>query len=367
MNNEHARLDMTSLLTFVLKWRKPLLIVTLGSILVSAIVSGSYFMPPKYKATVILYSSKTYSLSKSLLGEAYGPDYLQFGEEEEAEQLIQVINSDEVKDHIIQKFDLITHYGLDPESKTIKNQIYKTYDENVNVERTPLMSVRIEVLDETPQFAADIANEISMMIDTSWSKVAWARAAQALEILEKEVNERENYLAGLEDSLKFFRKKGVYLYDDQAKVLDKRYAKALAAYHDASGKHAVYEKELGSSDKKTIDAKAKKKGAEQTISNLLQRHQIISEYGGNYQSLRDLAYFTREELVKIKVKLENTRVDAREFLSPKFVVNKATVPDKKAYPVRWLIVVISAISSLLLSMIIIILLEKYREVKQIMN
>ena len=42
-------------------------------------------------------------------------DFLEFGEEEEAEQMIQILRSDEIRHHVIGKFDLMNHYQIDPE------------------------------------------------------------------------------------------------------------------------------------------------------------------------------------------------------------------------------------------------------------
>ncbi|MGI8893904.1 MAG: Wzz/FepE/Etk N-terminal domain-containing protein, partial [Bacteroidia bacterium] len=104
--DESSRLNMTDLLVYLYKWRKPLLLVTISGIILSAIFSSSLFIDPKYKAKIVMYPTKTYSISKSVLGEKYSPDILQFGEEVQAEQLMQIINSDAVKNRIISKYDL---------------------------------------------------------------------------------------------------------------------------------------------------------------------------------------------------------------------------------------------------------------------
>lgn len=54
---ETTFLESTSLLMTVLRWRKPLLAVTLISALAAGIFSGPSFITPKYKSTVIFFPS----------------------------------------------------------------------------------------------------------------------------------------------------------------------------------------------------------------------------------------------------------------------------------------------------------------------
>ena len=47
-------------------------------------------------------------------------------------------------------------------------------------------------------------------------------------------------------------------------------------------------------------------------------------------------------------------MDAEQPLPHKFIVNNAFVAEKKSYPIRWLIVVVSVISSVLVALLVII-------------
>jgi len=71
----------------------------------------------------------------------------------------------------------------------------------------------------------------------------------------------------------------------------------------------------------------------------------------------------KKQLSDLKAKYEEARVDAFEFLPQKFVVTTAYKAEKKSYPIRWLIVTLTVISSLFLATIIIIVLENYSSLK----
>jgi hypothetical protein len=65
----------------------------------------------------------------------------------------------------------------------------------------------------------------------------------------------------------------------------------------------------------------------------------------------------------LRAKYEETKADAEESLTTKFVVNKAWAAEKKAYPIRWLIVLVSTLSAFLVSVLGIIAIENFKKFK----
>jgi hypothetical protein len=90
--------NSTFLLQFLYQWRKPLLALPLVAGLLGAVASSSWFIMPLYKSSVIVFPATTNSVSKVLLPQTSfsEDDMLAFGAEEQAEQLIQILNSDEI-------------------------------------------------------------------------------------------------------------------------------------------------------------------------------------------------------------------------------------------------------------------------------
>ena len=58
-----------------------------------------------------------------------------------------------------------------------------------------------------------------------------------------------------------------------------------------------------------------------------------------------------ERLATMETSYEQAESDATSYLSHKFIVEKAYPAEKKAYPIRWLIVVLSTFSSVLLAIV----------------
>lgn len=320
--------DSIDIISYVNKRKKPLAIITIIAIIISIIVS--YSIIPRFKSTVILYPVSSSSISEALFSEHLASkDILKFGEEEEVEQLLQILHSNEIRGRIIEKYDLMEHYEIEPDSKYPKTQLYKQFKENISFTQTKFMAIEIDVLDTDPQMAADIANDIADLLDTTINIMQKVRAIKALKIVENEYFKLKEDINFLEDSLKKIRDKGIHDYESQSEVFNDAYATAIA-----EGRY---------------------KGAKLLEDKL----KILAEYGGAYASLRNTLIYEEERLSKLKSKYVEAKVDAEQNLPNTFIVNKAIKAEKKSYPIKWLIVTISTISSFLLALLILIIFDKF--------
>lgn len=327
--------DSTNLVIFLWRKRKPIIIATLVAVAASVIFSSEYFIPPRFKSSVIMFPTTNSSISKSLLSENSfeKENILQFGEEEQVEQMLQILNSDEIRERIIAKFNLMDHYRIDQDGRYPKTELNRKFEENISFNRTEYLSVRIDVLDEDPNLAADMANEIAMLLDTVKTRMQHERALQALAIVEKEYRDFLKYLNAREDTLKMLRAKGVLDYDSQVERLSEAYGKALLA------------------------------GNAGVIRQIESKMDTLAEYGGIYTSITQDMEHDREALSRLKTKYEESKVDANDKIPHKFVVNEAKPSEKKSYPVRWLIVLVSTMATFLLSVVLVIIIENINRIR----
>ena len=92
--------DSSGFIYFLYKWRKSLTIITTIAIIASVIFSSPFFITPKYKSSVILFPTSSNSISQVLLGKKMNneKDILEFGEDEQTERMLQILNSNKIKD-----------------------------------------------------------------------------------------------------------------------------------------------------------------------------------------------------------------------------------------------------------------------------
>lgn len=336
---EGLSFDSSNLLAYIFRWRKPLLIITVLAAIGSAIFSGPAFVPPKYKSTVIMFPTSTASVSKSLLAKnsMQKEDLLQFGEEEQAEQLLQILNSDEIRGKVINKYDLMLHYEIDTTGDYPFTDLFEEYEDNITYKRTEFQSVRIDVMDVDPVMAANIANDIAALLDTTKNRMQKERAIKAMNIAKAEYDYMKDYVRELEDSLNRLREMGINDYESMSERFNEAYAKAIL------------------------------EGKVSAATQLEGRLKTLSQYGGAYVSIRDMLEHEKEQLSHLRAKYQEAKVDAEQTLPHKFIVNNAFVAEKKSYPIRWLIVVISTISAFLITLISIILMESFKNVESQTN
>ncbi len=325
--------DSTNLLIFLYSYKKPIITITIAAAIISALVS--LMIQEKFLSTVILFPASTNSISKSLMtNDVTGKlDINAFGEEEQAEQLLQILNSDDISGYIRDKYNLMEHYGFKSDESFALTNTVKQYQDNVTFKRTEFNSVRIDVLDHNKDTAALIANDISNRLDSVRTRMQQERAVIGLRIIEDEYKSMQTYMKSMDDSLTAIRKKGLTDFEVEVEQLTKAYYEALA------------------------------KGNTSVVKQLEKKLEIFAEYGSAYMSLTENLEFEREQLALLRAKYEETKADATRSISTKFVVNRAWPAEKKAYPIRWLIVLVSTFSAFLLTILGIIALENFRKIK----
>jgi len=316
----------------IYKWRKQLIILAVAACAISSIISLG--ITEKYKSTVILFPGVTYSASKALIADnQYRPDVNEFGDEEKAEQMLQILNSNEVRDKICKKYNLMKHYDIDSTSKLARTSLNDEFQGNVSFSRTKFMSVQIDVMDNNPKYAAMIANDIAALHDSARYNIQKQRTSVAHQIIEQEYLTKANLVKQLRDSVKMYNGLGILDMEAQSKVTSQQYVKAIA------------------------------KNDQRAVSALQQKLDILAKHGSAFVSARDNLYFQRIQLNGLRTKLEEAKLDLENILPQKFIVSSAEPAEKKSYPVRWVIVAVSTLSTLLIGIILLFLFENLKHVK----
>lgn len=80
-----------------------------------------------------------------------------------------------------------------------------------------------------------------------------------------------------------------------------------------------------------------------------------------YISLSEQLINENKRYSDIKSKLTEARVNANQDLPRKFLVTKGYVAEKKSYPVRWLICVVSTLSVFIFAVLMMLFIERYKD------
>jgi uncharacterized protein involved in exopolysaccharide biosynthesis len=329
-------ISLVDIINFFWRWRKVLLIVTLASILGAMLFSSPLIMKPKYKATHVFYPTTNNSISNALLTELNQrqKDPLEFGEDEEAEKALQILQSSELMSRLVRNFNLMKHYGIDPATESHPQTAldYKV-KENISFERTRYLSINIAVLDENPEMAAKLANGIAALYDTVKTEIQKQVAIPALQIVERALRDKQQKIQNLKDQLRSLGEKGVTNYEEQSRALAEEIYKAQGS------------------------------GNMGRMKELLEQQKTLVASGGDFIALNELIKLEEEKESDLISQFEKRQVDVKEALSHKFTVSAASKPEIKAWPKRSLVVLVTMLAAFFSASIFLLIYEILKQRK----
>ncbi len=292
--------------------RNLLLLAILGvlAVLLSGIFSGPTFIEPRYKSTAIVYPSNLSSYSK----------------ETRTEQLIQLLQSSDIRDSLIEKFDLYQKYEIEKGEKGSKFLVNERYGEFVGVNKTKFESVEITVEDYSPDTAYLMVKEIMRQLNLKARKLQRSKSQEIVVMTREQIAYYENHLDSIEQRLQVLRQEyGLLDYEAQTEQVTQGYFRMAAA-----GKGG-----------------APRAKAEKILEGL-------QKYGGEFARLSALKELGEEELAELYTDNQSAINDINKKLTYLNEVVIPEVPDKKSYPVRWIIVFTAAFCTELLAIVLLL-------------
>jgi capsular polysaccharide biosynthesis protein len=309
--------NFTSLVRLVRENFLVFLVVGIVAAILGFIISLPSFMPPKYSSSAVVY-----------------PINLEpYSDESETEQLLQYFEASAIRDSLIAKFNLFDRYEIDPETESARYYLIQEYNDRVVVNKTRYESVRLEVQDEDPVIAKEMADEILNQV-TNKIRVEvnqWGMANA------NSYKKQLDYQQSVIDSIEVMSRKlnvdnNLLDYTSQSRELMRGYIE----YAGRGSKSPVLD----------------------TIQNWLKSSQ---ETGSMVRMLQNMSYFAANQfdiLSRDYLFWRERAFSDTEYLQ---VIVSPEVSDKKIWPVRWIILAVSVISSLVLTAVV---LAISRSIKQ---
>lgn len=328
MQEEIVEKERQNLLIYIWKNRKRIGVFTTVAAVVALVVS--FLITPQYRSTAIVFPAATSTVSFSDQRNAKAAA-MDFGEEEQAEQLVQILSSSRIRDRIVAQFDLMKHYEISPTDPNKHYKLVKEYDNHFFFVRTRYGSIQIDVLDEKPELAAQMANKIVDLIDTVKNVMLAERTWPAFEVNKRKKEQLERDLNTVLKKLDSLSALGVVSLEARTSLFQ--------AYVDA--KNPAEKQEI----KRTMDA------------NL--------QYGSQFDGLE---YIRNEKIMQLEefmVSYEQAESDANAAFNHKFVVERAVVADKKDKPKRLIIILIATIGAFVFSVFGLLIWDRVSDLKKI--
>lgn len=326
MTNPAPDLSIAGLFTLVWKHRRFLGILSVITIVIASVIS--LLLTEYYRSTVVIFPARTNSLTLNESNVRRG-NISDFGEEEEAEQLLQIINSEELFERVVKRNGLFKHYKIDGEDRYARSKIRQKYRSNITAKRTKYNSIDISVVDIDPVKAAEIANSIAEFTDSVKNRMIRDRARTSLDMLQGEEQRLQKALSRVTTEL------------------DKLQSMGVISDLERSGLYEAYGEAIRNTNSKAT-------------RELYEAIEANRKFGDEYDAMKKERDILTDQMMKFHSYKNQFIADTSIDIPQKFVVDKAIPADKKAYPIRWLVVA-GALFAVLLFAILLLIFKENRE------
>ncbi|HOP12617.1 MAG TPA: Wzz/FepE/Etk N-terminal domain-containing protein, partial [Lentimicrobium sp.] len=171
------------------RWKWHLLSIAIIAALLAAVFSGSFFIKPKFKSYALVYPS----------------NIAPYSDESESEQMLQWLQSQDIRDSVIRKFDLAAHYRIDSSYKYFQSTIQYLYNKNVKISKTQFESIEIVVMDTDPVIARDMVLAIIDFCNLKIRKIHRDKYAEVVNSMGLILQEKKAQLDSVEKALSDLR------------------------------------------------------------------------------------------------------------------------------------------------------------------
>jgi hypothetical protein len=307
----------TNLINLLLKWRIHILVILAASVVLAVFFSGPLFITPKFKSVGVVYPANVSPYS----------------EESETEQMFQVLQSQDIIDSVINKFNLSQHYKISPDYKYYKTAIYYEYSQNIKIEKTPYDAVRIEALDKDPVIASQIVEAIIGYYNAKVRYMHNEKYHEVMDMYEKLLAKKQGDIDSLKSSLyRLMVESGLLGWDQSSEEIMRGYLRTV------TGGAAT---NINTSEVKRLKENMEKRGGDLILITERIKHEANS-----YSAF--------------KVEYEDAMRFYNASLTYCNVITEPYPADKKSYPVRWLIVAMTFILTFFFTVVVILLVENLR-------
>lgn len=294
------------IIAVLIKNKISIIIITIVAAIAGTVVS--FMLKPKFKSYAVVYPV---NLSPS-------------SEESNTEQLLQYFTSEEVKNAVAKKFDLFKHYDIDANSKEAQSLFDLYFKANISISPTLYESIDISVKDESPEMARNIAQGLIDETNKLVLQIKRERLTEYILNSNKAINYELNTLDSVNKRINELRTNyNIIDVGAQAKYLSKKMMSGTP---------------LTESEKMLFDGIKTKNTDLEKLWNAANGQQGTMNY---FRDQKDKYLF-----------------DYNSEISFTNIVSKPTLPDKKCFPVRWIIVSISTLSAFALACLYFILSNK---------
>lgn len=373
--NKTEEFSSIHLIALIVKYKIFVLSLTIGATIIAAIVAF-FFIENEYKSTVNVVPPQTEDALQSTIGMISSP-LKDIGLSKLAGKALSdnynfmvILMSRSVLDSIIFEFDLIKEYEIKDNSL---EDTRKKLEENIEINYEKDGNYFISFWDKDPQRAANMANRLIEIANNVAIRVFREEIRLNKENMDSRLRATDSTIKAIADTLESFsRRTLIFSPVEQANSISKAMSDLKAEEIKYDIIYEYYRSLYGDNDYLTKSVGKLKEETSRKVTS----SQTRPGFAGNFtfgdagkEAIEYMRLFTEfETYTKVKSFLlpamEQTKMDEFKGIKNLIVIDKAVPAEKKDRPKRSFILAGTMLGSFVLSLLIIILIYVYRELKQ---
>jgi capsule polysaccharide export protein KpsE/RkpR len=312
--SESGQMNTIILMQIIKKWQKHLMICFFGSIAAGFIISLPIIMTPMFKSSAVLYPSNLSPYSK----------------ETPTEQMVQLFNSEDVRDSLVKKLHLFKHYGIDSIKGYPRYEMMKKLNENISVSKNQYEAIEINVFDKDPKMAQQMCQGMIDFMNKKGVSLIHSRAIVIAKLNKKAMENEKHILDSAESVLTKLRdSSGITDFETQIEGFSREYYRALASGN--------------------------------VNASMAKAHKNLTTKGAEYMTLKEVVRNTRKAYTLYQKNYESALIDSKKELEFHNMVSPPLVPEKKDSPKRAIVMILFTLSTMLIALVTAVYIEQYRD------
>ncbi|MBK8052113.1 MAG: hypothetical protein IPK35_02220 [Saprospiraceae bacterium] len=354
MDNEY---NLNLFIHQLLKWKKELVRAIVLIVMLS--IGGSLLLPNYYQAETTFYAASP-DLARPIPIGGDEKDVRIYGDDKDLDRLFTISLSHDLLFHLIDSFDLYTHYDIDKNSKKSKFKVREELVENYKTIKTKYGALHMMVEDKDPEKAAAIVNAAREKVEQIAQKIVKESQLKLISnynenILIKQIQNDSlaKKLQRIKESADIFETWG------QSGLYTKMLSDATSELEEARSKITFYKKYPAYKDS-VIKNMAIEMGA---INKVNKANTELEKYAPVLSELKQLEQEQSRIHDQISLDKERLKQLNATYTAPftaLHVVEIADVPVQKSRPKRSIIVLLSSLCGIALAFMAVFIIENVK-------
>lgn len=306
--------NSVKIFTIIWNWKWHLGAIGIITAVIAAILSGPFFMKPVFTSKAVIYPANLHSHS----------------EESKTEQMLQWLQSNDLKQSLIDSFNLGEYYKIDSNYKYKQTAVFQELSDHLSIQKTAYESAEITFEDHQPEMAYKMVQSVlyfyNQLIENAYKK----KYKEVVNIRHRRLMNKKYEIDSIARVLSNIREKyGIIDYGNQTREITRGYLRTV-------------------------------EGANATNINtpaVMELKKNIEKMGSDFIVYNHRLYAVLEQYTSLQNAYEEAMKNYQKEITYAYVVSEPVIPDKKSKPVRWIIVAVSVFVTVFMALIIIAILE----------